>query len=82
MKRANALRVTVQDGVYITLQASQEEYKMKSKCQRISSFTWAHVSTTNALDPNPIIVQSITKEFAKAGLDVTDAKIRTGGYGE
>ena len=82
MMQASALRVTIQSGVYITLQAMDREFQAKSKIQHISSMMWAHVTAPNALDPTSIIVQTIQKEFAKAGLDVPDAKAQFGDIGQ
>ena len=80
--QATALRVTVQSGVYIILQACQEEYQVKSKGQHVSTINWAHVSTPNALDSDQIITQTITKEFARAGLDVSVTKAQLGEIGQ
>ena len=82
MMQASALRVTIQSGVYITLQAMDREFQAKSKVQHISSMMWAHVSAPNALDSTSVIVQTIQKEFAKAGLDVPDAKAQFGDIGQ
>ena len=58
------------------------QFQAKSKIQHISSMMWAHVSAPNALDSTSIIVQTIQKEFAKAGLDVPDAKAQFGDMGQ
>ena len=82
MKRAIALQVTVQNGVYFFLRAGQEEYQVKSKGQHVSSYLWAHVSASNATDFEELVAQSIKKEFAKAGLDTSDIKAQFGDMGQ